>query len=371
MYKFRYILLFLLPFIPQQTAFAQSTFDMHFSRDSLVSGEVYISIYLRAQGTPFKLGSSALFFDYDPAVLDAPSIHQSFGYVGNVSDPSLCPSGPCAYQTSHQISNTLGRTGLGINLEAPNNGALLPNTYVQIAQLTFPVLNPTGNMNLQCRGTSFQGVLEAPTVVKQDDEIISVDMNVCTGLMESPLPITLLHFDAKGRGSYIAVEWESGREVNSSGYVLERSEDGISFSQISFFEARGTTTHGVSYAYPDRNILPNKSYHYRLKMVDLDGTTTYSPVVTAQVVSDEVVFVGEIYPNPAVSEAFIDLWVNEEEQMTVTIVDILGREVKRWQAVYEPGLHILKVDLSAVSSGVYVISIESETSMYSRKGVKN
>ena len=172
-------LLFVLPFA--QPVAAQSTFDMLFSRDSLVGGEVYISLYLRAQGTPFKLGSSALFFDYDPAVLDAPSIHQSFAYAGMVSDPGLCPSGLCVYQMNHQISNTLGRTGLGINLALPDNGALLPTSYVQIAQLAFPVLNPTGNMALQCRGTALQGVLEAPTIVKDDGELTSVDMNLCTG----------------------------------------------------------------------------------------------------------------------------------------------------------------------------------------------
>ena len=75
---------------------------------------------------------------------------------------------------------------------------------------------------------------------------------------------------------------------------------------------------------PDRKILPNKAYYYRLKMVDLDGATAYSPIVTAKVFSEEAVFVGEIYPNPAVSEAFIDLWINEEEVMTVKIVDLLG-----------------------------------------------
>lgn len=115
----------------------------------------------------------------------------------------------------------------------------------------------------------------------------------------SPLPVTLTSFKATASGTCGArLDWATASEVKSDRFEVERSTDGRSFVKIT---ARATqnSASGSTYGYTDPHPGDGLNY-YRLKLVDLDQTSTYSPVATLTVACGAASTV-RLVPNPATS----------------------------------------------------------------------
>jgi hypothetical protein len=89
------------------------------------------------------------------------------------------------------------------------------------------------------------------------------------------LPVTLTNFAAISYDTYTKLTWTTQTESNNSYFVVERSEDGLNFTEaarIAFY------TCSKSVDTPK----PKKTVYYRIKQVDKDGKTTTYNVVTVK-----------------------------------------------------------------------------------------
>ena len=93
-----------------------------------------------------------------------------------------------------------------------------------------------------------------------------------------PLPVELLEFSGELKEGKIHVRWKTGSELNSDYFVLERSEDGVSFNPIGYLTAAGNSSTLLSYSYADIAPLAGDNY-YRLTQVDIDGSSTNSSII--------------------------------------------------------------------------------------------
>jgi hypothetical protein len=76
-----------------------------------------------------------------------------------------------------------------------------------------------------------------------------------------------------------------------------------------------------------------------------------------------------IYPNPAGDEVFIDYDLPASENGMITITDVYGKKINEFrfsQKVSES----MKIDVSALQSGVYFISLQTGKYSVTRKMVK-
>ncbi len=91
-----------------------------------------------------------------------------------------------------------------------------------------------------------------------------------------PLPITLLNFNGRNDGNTNQLSWKIDNEQNLDYYQLQRSTNGRQFRDVFKTSATGN----MNYAYSDY-LLSTLSpvYYYRLKMVDNDGSYTYSDIL--------------------------------------------------------------------------------------------
>ena len=97
-----------------------------------------------------------------------------------------------------------------------------------------------------------------------------------------PLPVELSAFTATAAG-YRAVRlaWATASEKNSAAFEVERSLNGTGFDRIGTVAAAGTSTAPREYALTDARLpAGTATLYYRLKQVDQDGTSSYSPVRT-------------------------------------------------------------------------------------------
>lgn len=122
---------------------------------------------------------------------------------------------------------------------------------------------------------------------------------------QSPLPITLLSFggEMNVRGG-VDLAWETIDEVNNDFFVVQRSANGLeNWEDLGVVQGAGTSTSISRYNFTDDN--PNKDFgrvYYRLKQVDFNGLSDYSPVIGVQVdnsLIEEPEQNWKVYPNPS------------------------------------------------------------------------
>lgn len=135
-------------------------------------------------------------------------------------------------------------------------------------------------------------------------------------------PVELLDFGAVQKENTVEVYWATASEINNDHFVVERSNDGITFSDIENIQGAGNSNSILNYQTIDNNPLQGYSY-YRLKQVDYDGAFSYSNIVSVFFGSSSAIG----YSNFVSNSEHISFNVNNSElkPFTVQIIDITGR----------------------------------------------
>ncbi len=95
-----------------------------------------------------------------------------------------------------------------------------------------------------------------------------------------PTSITLLAFNGTPRGGAIVIRWETGTELNTAGFYILRSRDGVgaTATRVSpLIERQGRGTTGASYEFIDNTVDANVRYTYWLQEIEQDGTLVNYP----------------------------------------------------------------------------------------------
>ena len=90
--------------------------------------------------------------------------------------------------------------------------------------------------------------------------------------------VELYSFHAYAVVDHSRLEWTTGREDNFSLFVIERSSDGQSFFAVGQVASTGSYS---QYEFVDTSPLDmqtDRTFYYRLRMVNRDGTFGYSDV---------------------------------------------------------------------------------------------
>ena len=175
-----------------------------------------------------------------------------------------------------------------------------------------------------------------------------------------PLPIHVLSFTAqKKNNSQGLLLWQTSSEQNSAWFEVERSFDAVNFEFIGRVAASGSSNHKINYSYID--LAPHKGYnYYRLKMVDLDGSFSYTPARV--LLFDQPLESGLIcFPNPSTGKFEVALsGFKNQEKMIINICD--SRGVVIWQEKLNPASQSSRksFNLSGYPKGIYLIQAVSE-----------
>jgi len=104
---------------------------------------------------------------------------------------------------------------------------------------------------------------------------------VSFSMTSSTLPVTLISWSATNLSNDQAqLAWQSSNAVNFDHYVIQRSTDGEFFQDVHTVPAGASSPTNVKdYSYTDTYSYDGAVY-YRLVMVDIDGRTDYSKVIS-------------------------------------------------------------------------------------------
>lgn len=180
------------------------------------------------------------------------------------------------------------------------------------------------------------------------------DTAVVIIIVDLPLPVRWLTFEAERRGTGIELNWKTADERNVDRYEIERSVGTALFNKIGEVDAVIQSQGIQHYVYTDPNPVVGINY-YRIKEVDMDGTHGYSPVKSVVYLSGDRQW--KIWPNPSDGLMTIELPVLSEQQITVRIMNASAQVV--FETMIDGDQQQQSLDLSSLTGGVYTIAIES------------
>ncbi len=91
--------------------------------------------------------------------------------------------------------------------------------------------------------------------------------------------VEILSLSGYPLGDHARLEWRTGQEVSFQKFVVERSADGSYYFPVGQIDARGSFS---EYSFTDESPLDverERTFFYRLKLLNLDGTQSYTAPV--------------------------------------------------------------------------------------------
>ncbi len=166
-----------------------------------------------------------------------------------------------------------------------------------------------------------------------------------------PLAIKLSDIAAQNLGAANRIDWKSSSEEPGDTYILQRSADGRTFSQLATVPAKGKAS---SYSYRDEQPYNGINY-YRILLRDVAGNMAYSKVVSATV-QQGTGFDITVAPNPAHSSITVRSMGTEQANANISISDMTGRVLLQQQT----GGSSTVLDISALPEGIYMLRYSSD-----------
>jgi hypothetical protein len=155
------------------------------------------------------------------------------------------------------------------------------------------------------------------------------------------LPLKLISFGLqKNKNNEVVLHWSATNQVNTAAFEIERSNNGKDdWQTIGSIPAAGTYAATKDYSYTDA-APKNGSNYYRLKMIDIDHASTYSPIQSMTVANQEEKIV--VWPSVTRDKIYVQ-GINTE--VTVCVFDMTGQQV-------------LKTKLTNSSQGLSLVNLQ-------------
>lgn len=286
---------------------------------------------LQARFDPWPVGPNTLGLSECTATYSLPSENMGYWTINQTG------ANTGTYNTTlfaNGATNTAGASGWTVEKSTSVAGPWILNGVC--AASTATIVNRTG-----MSGFSVLAVAQSPT----------------------PLPVQLTEFDGEANGDQNFLSWTTESETNNSHFILQKSIDGVNYTDIERLEGapNGNSNTTRNYSAVDEN--PFGVTYYQLRQVDFNGDyTMYGPITITNNNVDEFE-VHNVYPNPAKESFFIELFSKNELETEVTIFDSFGRMVYGKPAIIN-GQVTLEIQSAGWSTGIYTIKVENESKGY-------
>lgn len=184
------------------------------------------------------------------------------------------------------------------------------------------------------------------------------------------LPVELNYFNGSLSGHTATLNWATIFEKDNKGWFVERSKDGKSFESVGFVASNGDATNIQTYEYQDVNV--TGFTYYRLRQVDLDGTTSFSDVISVGKGMNDLRSI-TLAPNPTKDHTQLLLNGNIDlaQEVRASIVSPSGKTVLQLVDNIQAISNWIKSETTKLPAGIYIIKLSDSQQTQTLKLVKD
>jgi hypothetical protein len=262
----------------------------------------------------------------------------------------------------------------------PDSGFVVTNTYREICQLKWLVLNTNGTANITIDNAAsgfltagkFDNPRNAPSAFATNfaaGNLLTDDSQTST---TTPLPVELASFISSVNKNNVQLNWSTISENNNKGFSIERTKVSENlWNEIKFINGAGSTTNPATYSFEDKNLATAK-YKYRLKQVDFNGNYKYYDLQNEVEIGVPAKFeLSQNYPNPFNPTTKINFSLPLDTKVLLKVYDLTGRELSTLvNGELKPaGYYSVEFNGSGFASGLYIYRIQTDKESVSKKMV--
>lgn len=240
------------------------------------------------------------------------------------------------------------------------------------AGVTEGVARIAGKFN--CAGAPFSTVTAMRSAILSNANWSTITSNVSPFTVRSrcnysiALPVKIVTFSSQVTEGNVILNWKTADAVNVSHFEIERSTDAKSFTKVGEQQYRDGTN---SYNFPDLSGYPalnSGKLYYRLKLVDLDGSTAYSKTISALINKDGKAVTTIAYPNPFQSTVTVFV-PGIKGTAEVEVINNVGKVVLERNVQIKDNTFDLDLNQS-IPSGQYILKVNGKAFEQTVKVIK-
>lgn len=176
------------------------------------------------------------------------------------------------------------------------------------------------------------------------------------------LPIELTSFTVQCAAENIyQLKWTTATEINSGQFIVQRSFDGMHFSDIATIAANSNSSFPVNYQYMDTTD-NDVIVYYKLKEIDAGGNTYESKIIYTKcrtTSENNIVYLNES------KQLAVHLNAIESNPVTISIIDNSGKIVYKKNIGIVSDNNTFLVQLPVLARGIYAAVLYKQNSKQS------
>lgn len=210
-----------------------------------------------------------------------------------------------------------------------------------------------GNAGTTSKGTTNYGATDGSTgIITQS---ISQSQMPTFPLSCVTLATSFINIAANQKDGITTISWQVANETRTKEYIVERSVDGASYSQIAHVAYQAHTTAVNAYDYKDNDCIATAgTVYYRIKEITMSGNGQYSKIVA--VLTNGLTAKLTVFPNPAKNAATISFVATSNSDVSLRLFDLKGSTVWQKQTRVAVGANSIVLDqLANIPNGIYIL----------------
>jgi len=177
------------------------------------------------------------------------------------------------------------------------------------------------------------------------------------------LPLQLEYFTAARNKEAVILQWSVLNAVDVHSFVIERSVDAQDYVAVGAvpFSGESKFRHNIVDA-------ATGNTYYRLRIMDKDGSFSFSPVIKAGTFTTPET---SVWPNPCRDNLQLSLYTEVKQPYQVNIMSVDGRTMVRSAGMLQAGTNTIILNTHSLLHGLYVLRITTGDQVTCKTFVKH
>jgi lysophospholipase L1-like esterase len=179
--------------------------------------------------------------------------------------------------------------------------------------------------------------------------------------VNSPLPVVLSNFKGKRINNEIELSWSTSSEEANTFFVVQKSNDGTTFSNVATVQGRATNGTGL-YKWIDRS--PSNKNYYRLEVHE-QGRVFYSLVVLVTTLSKDIA-IKRLFREGSFVVSEIE--TDNAQEVFVSISNASGQLVLQQKQNITSPSGVVRLPVHSLATGQYYLTIATSKAIKLTQG---